>query len=601
VEIFPVARLTRNKKTSMDTTRGESDRSPRYYGNHFVNTEMARPVRMPFTSNPQELSTTAFRLLPPPCCTPDDNPDLVYEPYRYDTRRDGRGLGEWIFRGTAFTAGRDRTVFYLHDPRQFDSPEDEADARRNNPAEVLFWAAHHAIKQGHAHNPHWAPLLSGGPGYGAVLKRPNNLYIAQAIILESGTIRGEGKNAGKRQIFSPPLGLDDDPRPVIIDLGAGIGRDLVRFADTLSEEFDGDIDDESIPFEEIYANPDLTDIDNGKIVVAWPRKARDPFAAPEVVAAPARKSYSQARRDAAAPPVKADDDKDAAGFEFRVVDEWEGLPASLTDVEPTIRRLVKPLHDCLLFPTPEEQVAILANCIRFAPPKSPRDVKGFLVLDLFEYAFQEYPEYIRAIPEELWDEYRGKQSISTYVETPEPAAASPPTADPAAASPPFDSSVPSAPALPSRRSYVNPPPAAATPAAAPSAPTPVVPASLSAAMSEAMLSNNMDDAPEIDLTSVPPAVTSAPADPPSRRRTVTPPVTAPAPPVAAPAPPPAAAAAAASRRRTVTAAPAAATAETAAPAVPAAPAAPETPAAPAAPISPALQELRNRTRRTTGA
>jgi hypothetical protein len=102
-------------------------------------------------------------------------------------------------------------------------------------------------------------------------------------------------------------------------------------------------------------------------------------------------------------------------YEVYTSTEFEGFDASLTPIEKSLKKRVRPWNELLKFPSVLEQAAILAEHVRwnYSTTVEGKRERGVPCVHLLEQAWgKEFPEYVDAIPESIRDEYTAKKRFA---------------------------------------------------------------------------------------------------------------------------------------------------------------------------------------------
>ena len=333
-------------------------------------------------------TTTGFR--PYPVVAQEDAAQLTE--YRYSSAPDD--FGDWI-RGypAVRNFGSKGLTYLLYDPR------DETYDPASNPAWVLFRAIKGARDAGQA-EASWAPLLEGGAGRGAELRAPSDLYLMQGALLEH-----RGKS------YSPPRGGAQNDDLVVLEMGPSC---YDRLSTLLNTKAEGATEDGT--WDEMFAHGDPISLEAGKgkfISFYQAGGSADPSMQSQ------SGSFGESR-------TTGGRENRVFGFGCTIYNEWNGIPADLSEVSDMVRGKVMAWDDLINIMSDEEQAALL--CDSFAP-------------DVIEYGFRDFPEWIT-------DRVRTKlaaavsyQQPGTNYQQPTAPPAAPATADeafgaPAAATPP---------------------------------------------------------------------------------------------------------------------------------------------------------------------
>lgn len=373
----------------------------KYRGNHFCREDLVRPIKLAFSDKPVH-STTTLRLL----SSPYNDPKVLWEPWRFSglSVKDD-ALGDWIrtYRA-ARGVGSPAITYFLYDSAK-GSAADNKEKFYTNPYWVLFKRCHDAKKN----SVRSAPLdlinlltTKTDESYSQI-PPPADMYIARGLVYERGAKDKDGKEP---LIFDPPLGLlPDDPRIPLIDLGPQLGQCVLDSCDELINEEDeeellGLEEDGNFDWAQFFKVGDPVGLDHGVFWRAFPAKAIDP-----------RETKTNRRRGASLGEARGGR-TDKIGYEAYYTTEFNGLSPDVSEHADLLRQRVKSWDEMLLFHEENDQIAKLCSAIRARDPQNKKG-PGALVLNLFDWAWgPEYPEFVQAIPEELWDRYRAKASVS---------------------------------------------------------------------------------------------------------------------------------------------------------------------------------------------
>jgi hypothetical protein len=239
-------------------------------------------------------------------------------------------------------------TYILYDPR------DETYDPASNPAWILYRAIKGCVEAGQAPAAHWAPLLSSGPGRGAELRSPTDLYLMQGALLEH-----------RSKTYTPPRGGAQNDNLVVIEMGPSCYDNL---SPLLNMRKEGATDDGT--WDEIFVHGDPISLDPGKgkfISFYQAGGAADPAHTQSQAGSfgGSRETGSAGRR-----PI---------GFGCAIYDTWNGVPADLSEVADMVRGKVIQWDDLVHIMPDEEQAALL--CDAFPP-------------DVIQYGFRDYPEWI---------------------------------------------------------------------------------------------------------------------------------------------------------------------------------------------------------------
>jgi hypothetical protein len=361
-----------SRPTQINLTRGERDpRSQSVRGNFYINPELADLRRLLYKEDSDAQAVTTFRLLPaiqegtPGQFRPARDVDRYREPY----------LTGWIQEYVAFkTAG---CTFLCYDPRS--SPSEIWETLKwDVPSFVLPLAAAAARKAKKA-KIDWLYAMQRQDG-------PQALDFPKPIYLSFAAIYAQGAN-----LFDPPLGYGG--KPLVLNLGADAGKQIVAMALEPKPEYKDGIPHD-VPPQKTFAMRDPVRADRGVFFRCFSKDSHDPR--PDERRIPGSPQWWD-------PPLE--EKPSPKGYHCYAVRSFGDQEAAIPEaVRDQIWETLPGLDEVLLFPSAEQQVALMAQYVR---------VGGKPLLDLFEYAFADkHPSWLAAIPEDVWREYRGTVSVA---------------------------------------------------------------------------------------------------------------------------------------------------------------------------------------------
>lgn len=285
---------------------------------------------------------TVFRPFP---SVRHDKPDEFW-PYRIDPEGSNY-FGHCIRRyPCAWGVGTPGVTFLLNDPAAGDRTFDVW----NTPVGILYKVIEQACKQGQG-RPEWYPLREGGKGRGKALGAPRDLYLMQGVMLKhNDKPTFDAKRA--------PLGWGANPT-LILMLSSGAGENLVKQLNLENEPYHGDPRD----FEARYVNGDPFGLENGRYMHFY-ESGHDPRL--KLASQPTGgKGPDPFNATGGGGPENRGGSDDIRGFEMFMTKELTpgGVSARFDDPGrvATVRDKWWHWEDILFFPTPEEQVRLLAK------------------------------------------------------------------------------------------------------------------------------------------------------------------------------------------------------------------------------------------------
>ena len=364
-----------------------------YYGNKFCDDRLVSPMKCAWTTDPTKELVTTYRLLP----APDPASPNQFLPARFGPLSDD--IYPWLNCFYAWrSGGNPNETFLLYDPY---APEYEGRTgetiKWELPAFQLYLAIGRAKKAG-AGKVWWQSLNDGQQGKSAIIKRPEFMYLAYAAIYEHGD----------DSHVASPLGLDPNKRPVLLDMGADIGKTIAALVNIRRKEFADDIP-EDLPINKAFRVVNPVGVKSATIFRTFAVESHDPRTLTKKAAFKGEPLPPQGTcLDIDAPTAPGEPRLKRAGFHTYALKEHGGISTSIEAEAGSLWRRLKPLSNVneggvLLFPTIEEQVRILSRIV-------VHDNKP--ALDFFEYAFADHSEWLNMIPDSAWALYRGRVSVA---------------------------------------------------------------------------------------------------------------------------------------------------------------------------------------------
>jgi hypothetical protein len=240
----------------------------------------------------------------------------------------------------------------LYDPR-----DETYDPRTQNPCWVLYHAVQTCVDAGQAPAGHWAPLLKGGQGRGAQLKRPQDIYLAQCALMQH-----------KDKTYSPPRGGAKNDDLVVLEMGPSCWDHLAPLLNERKSDAPADSDNWEEVF--VHGNPIALEPGCGRFITFYQAGGT---ADPDFVQQ-AQSSFG-GDRDPSGGRDKV------FGYGCSIYTEWNGTSADLSapEVADMFKEKVMPWDEILYIPSEEKQAELLGDAF-------PADV--------IEFAFRDHPEWI---------------------------------------------------------------------------------------------------------------------------------------------------------------------------------------------------------------
>jgi len=354
-----------------------------YPGNHFCDTSLVSPMKL-FWPRPGVNTAhcnTVIRILP----GKDPADPTKWDPYRLSNKIGN--YGDHIRGYTAFRAGGNPSVtFFLGDP----TTRPNGDNYRDNPASQLYWNIKRLVDAG-KDKPGWAAMINDTRSDRAIIAKPKKMFVVMCAVYEYGTAQKGGPD-----IFEVPKGLAPGERPVLMDLGLGGGKDLLRFWDQLAEEPNADLDN----FYKNYTIEDAVGLAPGAgAFFTFVPSQYDPDNAK-----PKRQERRVMTRDSVRNSGSHDkEEKEKVGFTAKMSFDYEGLSPDLSEFESDLMEKIPAWDDVLTFPSEQQQAEILWGVIKDRDDK-PRP-------DVFKAAWADNPEWVPPADHDVWAQFRGKISV----------------------------------------------------------------------------------------------------------------------------------------------------------------------------------------------
>jgi hypothetical protein len=363
-----------------------------FRGNHFCNPSLVKPVKPPFPSpqSRESVFSATYRILP------NFAPNSTTE---WDTWRFGPSSTElgnhWVSHMAIRSVGDPPITFILW------NAQDESYDRATNPAWLLYNALDKAVRAGQE-QPGWGRMLKGASGRGALIPRPNWVFYALAILFE---------RFGKPVV--PPDGLLPESLPLLLECSTMLGRSIASAWSQIKPGCDGS------DFANDFVHGDPVGIDAGNFLVVYPKERGRPawidhrstnyqgpaVASPTQAAAPSLIS-AESFRAASAAAAEAANKRSASeerGFDFDFIPTFNGLQASLRPIEADLRRRIRPINDCLIFLSNDDQAELLSKRIK---------VDGRHRWDALAYAWADFPHWIPSRDSDVYASSVAREQVS---------------------------------------------------------------------------------------------------------------------------------------------------------------------------------------------
>jgi hypothetical protein len=366
-------------RTENGVRRGKGD----YFGNMFAK-DTVRPEKVnAYGKNVKKEEVNTFRLFP----IPDPETPGEFYPARIEAEVPGAAPVNtaYIEKFMTFRGGNPGVTFICYDPDEHVGEKWE-DLKWTLPAPVLTYAVARAVKENEG-EVWWQGLTKrdNAKGRPPVLAYPDWMHVAYGCLYQRGEENWETAH-----------GLDpQDGRPVLLDLGKDVGQRTKWLCDLLKEEYRDLADNGGLPddvaINKLFEIMSPVAFKKGVFFRAYSVASKDPRVAEDRAGAKVRR-WSLAEEKAR-----------EAGYTVYAAREFAGHEVDISEYSAKLWKQLRPIHSQLIFPTPEEQVEILA--------KHVTDPNGRPAIGLLRYAFQDREEgdlWLSAIPSEVKAVAKGK-------------------------------------------------------------------------------------------------------------------------------------------------------------------------------------------------
>jgi hypothetical protein len=385
-------------EASQRTSVGEAfNNETRYWGARFARTDLVSPWKLLWhTAKDVKQHTTTARILPGKCPTHT----VDFDPYRIG--QGANDFGDWIRWHWAWRRSGygDPITFLLQPGKNLD---------QQNPANLLYKTVKYAVENNRGAKGHWGAMISDKGGRGSVIGKPKRMFMVMCCIFEHAGLW-----------YDVPKGLGEDDLPVLLDIGSDAAKGVIKHCKERYTQDDMAAAGFSNPaFEDWFVNGDPISLDQGKFFEFYPEVSIPPHiiaanrpTAPSAPVGPLKLSPAQMRQRAFRDDDEEEGGRDIKGYTVNCYsqvgpDAYTQWSAELTDFEPALRAKVPPWAEALIFPTPQEQAAMIAPLLRLQDSQSPN---GRLYLDVIEMAWADHKSWLPDPSSDLWAEWVERES-----------------------------------------------------------------------------------------------------------------------------------------------------------------------------------------------